>query len=49
MKLALRRRQKDEMNELCEDIQTAEENGYDLTEEEEVLLDRMLNILDTMD
>ncbi len=48
MKLALRRRQKQEMVELCDDIQLAEENGYDLSEEEEILFERILNILDTM-
>lgn len=49
LKFALRRRNKTEMLTLSEEIGEAEENGYELSDEEEILLERMFAILETME
>ena len=48
MKLALRRRNKNEMVKLCEEIEDAQEDGYELYEEEEILWDRITDVLERM-
>lgn len=48
MKLALRRRNKNEMTKLCEEIEEAQDDGYEPCEEEEVLWDRITDVLERM-
>ncbi len=48
IKLALRRRNKDEVKTLCEEIEAAEENDYELSEEEEILFDRLMTVLERL-